>query len=546
MPKLRSKIEQLPKWVLPLSLLVLGGALRLAKLGSIPGGYQMDEAYEAWNAFSLYHSGIDSAGKSFPVYFEAWGHGQNALYAYLMLPLIALGGGHVNPIIMRIPQVMISMATLIAVYMIMREIYDRTVANWALFLTAICPWHVMMSRWGLESNLAPGFLLLGLCFFIYSLRKPPLLLLSALCYGLSLYCYATIWPIVPLMLILQGGYCLYKKKLPLTKWLPISIILLGALAFPLVAFLLVNTGYIPEFHIGPFSVYRMTSFRGNELVHSLGDVFRNFKNLLYLFYHQDVGRVYDVIMPYGFFYEIGRLFILIGIPVLLFRTGRAFIKKEFALDTLLLIQLIGAGIVGLLIQVNITQINCAYLPLILCEAIGVTGLISLIVKFLPAFKYPVPESSSKVHPLSAEVKWFPTAIIILIYCVDLIGFQHAYYSDYKEISSAWFQQGTEAAVKTAFSHASERGCDIYVDAGLKYPNVLLFTETTAQEYLDTVIYSEYPPAPEQFTKNNVTFHMGIDFESIAPNDIYICYQTDLDKFDDFTLLQFYDWYIAIP
>ena len=30
-----------------------------------------------------------------------------------------------------------------------------------MFLLAVCPWHIMTSRWGLDVDLAPGFLIFG-------------------------------------------------------------------------------------------------------------------------------------------------------------------------------------------------------------------------------------------------------------------------------------------------------------------------------------------------------------------------------------------------
>lgn len=79
-----------------------------------------------------------------------------------------------------------------------------------------------------------------------------MLILSALSYGLSLYCYATIWPIVPLLLLLEWGYAFLTKTLKFNKYFVIHVVIIGLLAFPLLAFLLVNRGILPEFSIGPF------------------------------------------------------------------------------------------------------------------------------------------------------------------------------------------------------------------------------------------------------------------------------------------------------
>lgn len=58
---------------LPFLLLLLGAALRLFRLGSVPGGMHQDESFVAWNAFAILHEGMDSAGHHFPVYMADWG-----------------------------------------------------------------------------------------------------------------------------------------------------------------------------------------------------------------------------------------------------------------------------------------------------------------------------------------------------------------------------------------------------------------------------------------------------------------------------------------
>lgn len=526
--RFRHKLTSIPEPYVFFFLFIASAIVRVAYLGSIPGGYQMDEAYSAWNAFSLYHSGIDSSGHSWPVYFEAWGHGQNALNSYLMLPLIALWGGHVNLLIVRLPQVIISLATLAAVYAIMRKAFSITAARWALFLLGICPWHVTMSRWGLESNLAPGLLILGLCFFLYGLERPFFLPLSALFYGLSLYGYAVIWPIVPIILLLQSIYGIYHKKLTINKWSLCSIFIVLILGIPLFLFLLVNMNYLPEFQIGPFSVYKMTMFRGNEIAHSFDAIIHNIRNMLYLFYHQDVGRPYDVIMPHGFFYNVGRIFIIIGIVVLLYQITYSFLHRKFNASFFLFVQLIGGAIVGALVTVGMTQINCAYIPLVLCETIGVTAITSAARKI-----------KQWLSPVIAT-------LLIALYLNSFWNFEVIYYTDYKELVSAFFQEGSLEAVRAAFSYAKENSMDVYIDDALKYPNVLLYTETTAEEYLEKIIYSDSLPAPAQFTKDNVTFHMGVPDLPPQNNCVYIVYSGVEEKYSSFHLTQFYYWYLAVP
>ena len=56
-------------------LLLFGIIVRCYKFGAIPGGLNQDEAFSAYEAYSLLHYGMDSSGYAFPVYFNAWGSG---------------------------------------------------------------------------------------------------------------------------------------------------------------------------------------------------------------------------------------------------------------------------------------------------------------------------------------------------------------------------------------------------------------------------------------------------------------------------------------
>lgn len=524
---LKKTIEQHKYTILFCLILVFGSILRLVQLGKVPGGYQMDEAYGAFNAYSLFHSGIDSTGHSYPVYFESWGGGQNALNSYLMLPFMVFTGGKITPLVVRLPQAIVAILSLVAVYFLMKEMVDEAAGLWAMLLLSVCPWHIMMSRWGLESNLAPGFLLFGLTFFVYGLKKPRLLILSALSYGLSLYCYATIWPIVPLLLLLEWGYGFLTKTLKINKYFVIHVVIIGLLALPLLAFLLVNRGILPEFSIGPFSVYVMTDFRVNEIASSFRDILYNFKNLLYLLYRQDIGRPYDVIMPFGFFGITARVLIFLGVFLLVIRLILALQKRQTTLLWMIFFQLTGALLLGLLVTVGMTQINCIYIPLVLCGALCVSSLTDFLGK---------------------KVNFYGKIAVSILLAALLLGenvqFEKAYFTSYKELVSAYFQEGSEEAVQKAMEIAAESGREIEIEDAIKYPSVLLYGEIDAAEYLANRNLSDAPPKPESFLGKGIRFTMGIDWEHIDRNKIYIIYYTDAEKFDGFALLPCRDWYVA--
>jgi 4-amino-4-deoxy-L-arabinose transferase-like glycosyltransferase len=199
------------KRILFIALLIIGILVRMIHLGSLPSGVDQDEAMAAYEAYTTATDGIDITGYHNPVYFEAWGNGMNALEIYLMIPFIQLLG--LTDLAIRLPQAIIACAVLPVFYLLLKRLFDEKTAWIGLFLLVINPWHIMMSRWALESNLAPAFLLFGFYFFILALEKhPAYYLLSSLMYGLSLYTYAVIWIAVPMILFLQILYALFTKR----------------------------------------------------------------------------------------------------------------------------------------------------------------------------------------------------------------------------------------------------------------------------------------------------------------------------------------------
>ena len=145
-----------------------------------------------------------------------------------------------------------------------------------------------------------------------------------------------------------------------------------------------------------------------------------------------------------------------------------------------------------------------------------------------------------------SLRWKMVASILLI--VLLLGenlqFEKTYFISYKELVSGYFQEGSEEAVQKAMEIAAESGREIEIEDAIKYPSVLLYGEIDAAEYLADRTLSDVPPKPESFLGKEIRFTMGIDWEHIDRNKIYIIYHTDAEKFDGFTLLPYRDWYVA--
>ena len=522
--------KKLYHYLLPILLLFLGALLRLFALGEVPGGMHQDESFVALNALDLYHEGRDSAGLFWPVYMSSWGDGQSAMYIWLLLPLIALNGGTVNAFICRIPQAAVGILTLWAVYCLMKYMFNRKIGLISLFFLAICPWHIMMNRWGLDANIAPGFLIFALYFFIRGLDKPKYLLLSAFFYGFSLYCYAVIWPIVPFLLASQGIYAFYHRKISINITTICAILIVFLLALPLILFVLINSDYLPAITLPFMTIPRTMGYRGSELATDLNTFIANLRNALSLLYHQNTGSPYDVLLPWGLFYDIGRVFIIFGTLCLLIRFLKGLFRKTFSYEYFLFVSLTGGGLTCLLVSANLHQINNLFIPLVLCEAYGVYHFLHLL------------------HTKKQQLCHITAAILFFVYLTCLILFQRDYYTSYKDLVNAYFAAGVEESVDYALAQCEETGLStISVEKGAQWPRLLLHTETLPSQYLATVEY-DVAPAPAAFTTaNGIHIKTRINYDAISNDTIYIIYYTDYDRFKEhFTLTPFYDWYVAVP
>lgn len=450
--------------VLFVLFLLTGAFVRLWRFGAVPEGLNQDEAFAAYEAWCLLTTGRDSFGHSLPVYLTAWGSGMNALESYLMIPCLALFGRTAWAV--RLPQLIVGLLSLPAAYGVGKRAADKWAGLCGMFLLAVCPWHVMLSRWALESNLAPGFLLFGLYFFLRGLEDCRWLPLSALMYGLSLYCYAAVWPFVPLILLLQAGYGFWCGKLRRPgregAWLLGAAVVLLALALPLVLFLPVNWGLLPELHLGPFTVPKLVVMRDGEF--SLSRVPEHAANLLSLVLRQGDGLIWNGTDRFGLFYYGALPLALAGLVWAARETGSGLSARKLRPAALVLIQLLAGILQGLAIDVNVNRVNTLWVPVVLLAALGVRWLCSF------------------------DVRWLLAPLLV---CAALfVRFTGYYFTDYARQSRAHFGAGLEQAVDAALAREGE----IRVSRGANYARVLFDSGQDPEEYRATVEYTNYPSA----------------------------------------------------
>ena len=458
------------------ALLALGILMRMLHLGAMPAGVDQDEAMSAYQAYTTYTEGYDLHGYHNPVYFEAWGNGQSALLSYLMIPSIAVFG--LTDFAIRLPQAIVGILSLPVFYLLLKRLFDEKTAWIGYFLLIINPWHIMMSRWSLDCNLAPAFLLFGFFFFILALEKRPwYYLLSALMYGLALYTYAVVWIVVPIVLLLQILYVLITKRARVTWYTTGFVFIVGVMALPLLLLIAVNQCWINEIKTPLFSVPLLASFRSGDLSAENLAGLQSFYRLFQLLSSQNDGWIRSAFPQFGLYYLFSAPLMLIGIVTTVQSFFRSVREKRASFSVFPLIQLFAALVVCLLLnEINANRINCLHIPLILFCAVGVRKLFDLRWKTLPR-------------------------AVVALYCVCFLAFSGYYFGAGQTALSDFYRPGTREAIARAQELTD--GTIVCRMHG-RYSKVLYYTKMPLSRYFDTVVYPD-PTYPDPIAFDQFVF-----------------------------------------
>ena len=383
-------IEKYYKYVFFVFLFMIGFT-SIYKLGVVPKGFHIDEAGMFYDAYSIATCGVDRYLNKYPVYFINFGSGMNAMYIYLAALLIKLFGAKL--IFMRTPGIIIRIIAFIFAYYLIRLEKNKTLRIVFLFLLTVCPYFIMQSRWGLESNLLVGFLTIAISLFINYLynRKLLLLFLSGVVLGLSLYCYAVSYIMIPVFLLITIIYLLLIKKINIKE-----IIVLGIPIFiiglPLILMVLVNSGFIPEIRTF-ITITKLPTYRVGEL--SLLNIFSNFRIIFNVLtfdnFLKGENLVYNSLPEFGTLYYISIPFFILGLSISVNNFIKDWKDKNVNVNTIILIWFVSVISCLLIIKLpNINKANALFIPLIYFVSTGIisivknnkTILLSLLVVYL--------------------------------------------------------------------------------------------------------------------------------------------------------------------
>jgi 4-amino-4-deoxy-L-arabinose transferase-like glycosyltransferase len=510
-------------------LLLIGISARVLLFGSIPPGLNQDETSTGYDSYAILNHGMDRSGFHNPVHITSWGSGQSALYVYFAMPFIALFG--LNVMAIRAVNLIFGIISLLVFYFLAKRVSNRSVALLSLFLLAISPWHVMMSRWAIDANLFPAVFLIAVFLLTLSFDNKRFLPASLFVFALSLYAYPTAFFIVPIFLLIIFSYLLYYKKIDIKsdfKNLGMSILLFAITALPIFLFVIINYFKMDSIHTALFSVPRLSGPPRFSIASLLfnsnpqGSFYQNIIDTLKIIINQDDDAIWNSIPEYGYMFLFSLPFLAIGFLKLVLEN--TFSKtKQFQKSFVFLAWILVSFLLGSLItHPNINRINIFFIPLIFLIAAGIYYIVQ-------------------------NMRYLAIPVVIL-YLLSFSMFSFNYFSVYPEKTEQIFFESFGEAINYASNYVSENpDARVYVTnkVNMPYIYVLFYQKIDPEVFRSSVKF--YNPGDEfQRVESFGRYSFGINDINQSENAIYIIHNSEEGKFDksDFTIKKFKYYSVA--
>ena len=538
--------------ILPIAIIVLGAIIRLYRIGQLPSGLHQDEASIGYESYILSAFGIDRDGNRLPIYPITYGSGGGSpLMIYLNVITTYLFGAGVTTL--RMLPAILGALTLPIFFLLLRFMSKDSVKSssnlslmelngefvWlplvGLSVITFCPWHVMLSRWSLDSNTAPFFICTSLLLFVLgaytqkdatsfgnidvlfsskdSRKKRSLkasvpsatvcFALSAIFYALCLYDYGAATVIIPLHLIVISIYFLKTGRMTAFQ-LSLGILLFVIFTVPLGLFYAVNYFGLPQISTPLFTV---TAFTAKRSIFVSGSGF--FKSIIINFItiikNLTVGNPEEQIVNLipGFPPLFAFTFPVTVIGIVVSALG---LKKGKLSDIFMFSLFIPAFIFGLLIEEDITRMVILFIPAIYFLTVG---YIFVVTEFIN-----IEKTAAK-----SSVKYFAyvtKAIAPALFFVGAAIFARAYFTQYNAVNSEAFMPGYGEACEYAESIVPSEGkiLSTYEHLSAPFMIALYYTKTSPYEFYETVHYKD-PNAEFRIADSfgKWTFGLPTDFEN---------------------------------
>jgi hypothetical protein len=444
-------------------ILAVGIFERTWEFGQLPPGLNPDEASTGVEAFNLLKYGTDRNGVAYPVKFISWGSGQDVLYSYLLVPWVALMG--LSPSVLRLPMLGSGIIALPLLYVVVKRLLGMRPALWAMFMLSICPWHILLSRWALDSNLFPLVFLAGFACLLHIQTSGWWFSAACAFFALCLYAYGTAYAVVPIFLACSL-IIIYQTRLLRARHFALGIVCFAVLSFPIALLILINRFGLSTVSLGPIGIpgfpvpvrWETTTLIGSSDM--LGTLAANVRTGMRLLVVETDGILYNAIDPFGYFYRVGFTLALAGLVVLFHQ-----LRTNARYETLLLLAWLGAGLAVMFLQaVNINRFNIIFFPIIILGACALDWL------------------QLRYQTLGLAAASLLTAAFL--------AFTMAYHGEpYRRQIDSKFQKGLLPAIE--FARGLTKGAICVTDKiNMPYIYALFVEHTSPAEFQSSVMYAD--------------------------------------------------------
>lgn len=457
------------EWIILGVMIAVAAAVRLIALDSLPCGFNQDEASIGYDSWALANYGVDRNGYVMPVYPVAWGAGHGPFYTYVAMIFMKLFGGSV--FVYRLPMALMGVASVPLMYFTVKRMRSATAGYLAAGLLAVCPWHIMLSRWGLDSNPLPFLVLLGVFFFVLACDtgKTRWFVCASVSLALSLYSYGAALVAVPVLTVISLAYALGGKRIT-WKQLGWSAVAFIVTVLPLAAFYAINTFDLPEIKTALFSIPRLTVMRSDSVFIAFDDtvwesIFNNFKNVLVTLTTGTPDFIWNKIDDYNILFIFTFPLTLLGM-IRSFRRGMKW--SSFSTEVVMCAWFIGGFVLSLIIKQNINRLSVLFMPMVYFLGVG-------------------------LHYLATHLR---EAFVIATAGIAVAAgmFINYYFTDYADDTRVAFMNGYEDAAKYAASLESDQIYCSYTGVNGPFILTLYFCQIPPEDFYSTVRY--YDPNAE--------------------------------------------------
>lgn len=487
-------------------LLIFGAFLRMWNLTGLPDGLQQDEASIGYEAFCLAGYGIDRNGYHWPVYPITWGSGGGSpIMIYLNVLTTKLFGSRIFSI--RMVPAFLGTLTLLLFFLLLNKAFGRRCALTGLAVLALTPWHIILSRWSLDSNTMPFWQLLALFALVqaicagtaeHSRRQTGLYLLAAFFFGICLYSYGSANVVIPLTLLFVCIRLLRTKRIRIGQ-LAGCFAVFVITCLPLALFYAVNFFGVPEIAASWISFPKFTSSHFGSVFVAFdrtlpSTLLHNLKDLLLMLTVGIPGEVSWNAMPgywtlYCFTFPVTFAGILFGR-----RTAKKEAPAAQAANDVLGAALLSALLFSLFIQQDINRDVLLFLPLVYWYVMGLQFLYLAMTKGA-ALKEPETGSGASAKAAS-QAAALPALISLLLLFGGFVSFARDYYGgEYNKVAASDFMPGYGDAMILATELAEKKGeaSTVYSTYDLvasPFMLTLYYNKCDPYEFMDSVVYKD--------------------------------------------------------